>query len=101
MNVVTVPDWLFSADLHLDDKWVYVFLLKLRAELCGPGHNALVLPLEDIGKRLDPLSLAPASYLRSALEMLAKAKIIYARRMDYPKHIPEAWEIGFLKEERL
>jgi hypothetical protein len=39
--------------------------------------------------------------LREALLLLQKQGRITARKMNYPAHISESWEISFLQQERI
>jgi predicted transcriptional regulator len=68
-------------------------LLKTYEQVKEPGKSALVIFIEEYAHGL---SIAPST-LRRALVILDEEKRISARKMRYPSHIPEAWEIVFLE----
>jgi hypothetical protein len=58
-----------------------------------PGKSALVIFLDQYAHQL---SIAPST-LRKTLIILHDEKRISARKLNYPDHVPEAWEIVFLE----
>jgi hypothetical protein len=96
---IPVPFWLFQDEvLSPLAKWTYAYLLKLRREFCQPGRNELVIQLKLVSQDIFPTYAWTEKHLITSLEELTRAKIIAARKMDYPQDYPEHWGIDFLRE---
>ena len=70
-------------------------LYEVFTKVAIPGSSALVIFLE--GEDIIELNTAMggSDQLRATIKMLHDQKRIVARKMDYPKDYPEAWEVYF------
>jgi hypothetical protein len=99
---IPIPLWLFAEKgISPLAKWTYGYLLKLRREFCQLGKNELVISLKLVSQDIFYTYAWTEKHLADALRELTRARIIMARKMDYPSDIPEQWGIDFLREDAM